>query len=284
MFHLNYCHISSFFSLRACGLISFLLLSSNLIAQEKLSDDAETYKPELVKMCGMELISRSASPEENHLHHYHYIDSEWSRPASVHESDSTFSKRPSIVKTNVGQVIAVWVERSAGDSQIVYKVRQVDKSWQRRAIKITSTGGHKTAPIIFNSMSGQVYLAWVSDQNDNDDIFFSSWSGSSWSSPESLSDTNKNPDISPTFNYEKNSQGRYDLVLGWQQRNEDGIYQDASFLIEYDLELDPELHELSQHCSKILEKVALPSDVKSGFIYRNYGLLDNHQRIRPRFR
>ena len=268
-------------ALKASLLLLCTVFSFNSFAQQAVLKESNL---EQLESCGVHLISRESVANDNRLLHYGFSQKGWSAPVIVHESPSTFSKRPSLIQSRDGGIVAVWVERDSNGSQLVYKNKKLGAQWPEKPIVITTSGGQKTAPIIFSSMSGQVYLAWASDQNGNDDIFFSSWSGSAWSSPESLSDTNKNPDISPVFSYEKNSQGGFDLVLVWQQRNEDGIYQDASFFVEYDLELDPQLLELNQYCSEAYEKFALPADVKSGFVFRNYSLLDNHQRIRPRFR
>jgi len=264
-------------SIKALYVCLGTIISFNSLAQQSLIEGEQASS---TIGCSLHLISQLSGANQNGIVQYRFIDNDWSDALIVHDSPSTFSKRPSIVQTINNQVIAVWVERKGSSSQLLYKAKPLDGQWPEDPIVLTSSGGHKTAPIVFNSMSGQVYLAWASDQNGNDDIFFASWANGEWSSTESLSDTNEYPDISPAFSYEKNKQGALDLILSWQQRDADGIYQESSFLLEYDLEIDSVLAQNERACSKQLEHLALPTEVKSGFIFRPDALIDNHQRVR----
>jgi len=251
-----------------------MMLSSAVIAQTN-DDLSRPYK------CSMQLIHRSIDANQNKLIQYYFANNKWSERFIVHDSPGTYSKRPSLAHISDDQFIAVWVERNSRGSQLMYKLTALGQQWQSTPKLMTSEGGFKTAPIVFSSLSGQVYLAWVSDQNGNDDIFLSTWNGNAWSTAESLTHENKNPDISPVFSYQKNKQGALDLLLGWQERDSNGIFQSENVTLELGLELDAQAVDHERFCLKDLQNIALPSDVQSGFLLRSNLTVNAYERIQP---
>jgi len=233
--------------------------------------------------CEMHLAFRGLDQNKNELQIQHYIDDSWANPKVVHTNPSGFSHSPTVTIDNDGNLIVAWLELIGSSSQLMYRVLDSSGEWRGKAVEFGSIEGEKTTPLLFRSISGNVYLSWVSDQNDFDDVFLSSWDSSNgWSKAKTLSLTNEFPDITPDFEYIESANGQLELSVVWQARSKGGVYAPQSYVIEQGLKVEVDQQANSEVCERVLSKIALPSNIKRGFMYVPTIVLDNYQRLRSR--
>lgn len=261
--------LSKFFLVIAIIVIAILVMGpSAAIAQENQS-------------CEIQLVYRSTDQNQNQLLQQRYEGAQWSEPDLVHSNASGFSYGATVASDIDGNLIVVWVEDSGSSNQLMYRVKSPSGSWLGPSNALTSIKGEKTTPILIRSISGTVYLAWVSDESDSDDVFLSSWSfADGWSEADVLSVDNAFPDIQPTFDYVEDINGRYELLVRWKARSEDGIYVPDQHLIETGLELKQQ--SISDQCFEPPSDIVLPANVERGFLHFPQLGLENHKRVRTR--
>lgn len=230
--------------------------------------------------CEMHFVYRSSGQNINELVLQSYQEDEWSEPVLVHSNASGFSYAATMVSDAGGNSLFVWVEDSGASNQLMYRVKSRSGDWLGKPQQLTSAKGEKTTPILIRSISGIIYLSWVSDQNGSDDVFISNWSlDDGWSEAKLLSFDNAFPDIRPGFEYVEDVNGAYELLVLWQARSNDGIYVSDQHSLEADLEFDSVRGGTSERCSKELSKVALPIRAEEGFLHFPQIGLESYQRI-----
>ena len=233
--------------------------------------------------CEIQLVYRSQEQNNNQLFQQRYQDNKWNEPNSVYSNLGSLSYGATMASDVAGNLIVVWVERNGSSSQLMYRVKSQSDGWVSRPQEFTSAQGEKSTPLLIRSLSGEIYLSWVSDQNDADDVFLARWSPiDGWSEAEILSVDNAFPDISPNFQYVENIDGTYELLVQWQARSDGGIYQLKQTQIETNLELKPRQKMLAEQCANGLSDVALPASLEDGFLHFPQLGLDSYQRIRVR--
>ncbi|MFT6407159.1 MAG: hypothetical protein ACJAQ6_000569 [Arenicella sp.] len=230
--------------------------------------------------CQMHLVYRSAEQEQNQLLQQQYKAGKWTDPILVHSNPTGLSYGATMASDIDGNILLVWVENNGGVSQLMYRVKSDSGDWLSGPRQFTASKGEKTTPLLMRSISGEIYLLWVSDENASDDVFLVNWSlAEGWSDTQLLSANNAFPDIRPRFDYVQDIEGSYNLVARWQARSEDGIYASDQLIIETDLELTSAQLTSIDNCSKELASVALPLAIQSGFVHLPQLGLDSYQRI-----
>lgn len=230
--------------------------------------------------CEMHFVYRSSERNVNELVLQNFQDDEWSEPVLVHSNASGFSYAPTIASDADGNSLIVWVEDNGSANQLMYRVKSRSGDWSGKSQQLTSAKGEKTTPVLIRSISGVIYLSWVSDQNDSDDVFLSRWSfADGWSEPQLISLDNVFPDIRPSFEYVAVENGRSELQVLWQARSSDGVYVPDQYVLEAGLEFSSAQSELSEQCTKELSKVALPESTEEGFLHFPQIILESYQRI-----
>lgn len=230
--------------------------------------------------CEMHFVYRSSEQNINELVLQNFQDDEWSEPVLVHSNASGFSYAPTMASDIDGNLVFAWVEDNGSSNQLMYRVKAGSGEWLGKPQQLTLAKGEKTTPVLIRSISGIIYLSWVSDQSGSDDVFISSWSlADGWSEFQSLSDDNIFPDIRPSFEYVEDINGAYELLVLWQARSSDGIYVSDQHTLEADLEFGSVRSTVSDICSKELSRVALPTSTEEGFLYFPQIGLDSYRRV-----
>ena len=233
--------------------------------------------------CKMHLAYRSLDHDKSEIQVRHYDGKQWNEQLIAHSNAAGFSYAPTVTVDSQENVLVAWVDRVGASTQLMYRAMNDREQWRDVAIEVGSVEGEKTTPVLFRSISGEVYLSWVSDENGLDDVFLSRWDpAEGWLSPAVLSQDNEFPDVTPNFEYIEDSKGEFDLSVVWQARSKDGIYQPESYVVEQGLRLEPDQKVSNEICNEELEDVSIPSSYDVGFLYTPSNLSESYRRLRNR--
>jgi len=149
-----------------------------------------------------------------------YTGDDWEEPVKI-SSNENLNVVPSITRTAAGNLWVVWSTIGGGHSSLVYK-RLVGGVWTEETSYYTGLNSN-TAPSIGIDSAGKVWLAWAGFDGISDEIFYSTWDGSSFAPAIPLT-SNSIPDILPVlgFNDKDNT-----VWIQWKQFKKSGyiVYQ-----------------------------------------------------------
>ncbi len=114
-------------------------------------------------------------------------------------SDAIDDRHPSIMQTNDGKIWVVWQSRETADFDLVCKTSSDGgASWSDK-ISLTTDTNDDEQPSIMQASDGTIWIVWVSNRTQNDDLFCmtSSNNGVSWS--ETQLTTNNLTDFFPSI-------------------------------------------------------------------------------------
>ena len=148
-----------------------------------IDDDYVDSAPSIAQAAdgNMWVVWSSYRTDNNEIFYSVYDGSSWSEEAIQLTNNSHYDSHPAIMRASNDSIWVVWdSDRNEQDSDLYCKVYN-GSSWCD-AIQLTTDFHNDRHPAIMEANSGDIWVVWDSDRNEQDwDLYCKVYNGSSWS-------------------------------------------------------------------------------------------------------
>lgn len=149
--------------------------------------------------------------------------SEWEEIEQISDNDA-INVVPAATVYKGQEIFIVWSAFKNGQSKLLYRYQEEGK-WTDETVFHTGLSSN-TAPTVAVDSKGKLWLVWVGFNGLNDEIYFSTWDGSEFSTPAPITN-NAVPDILPVLGIDPET----DLPwIQWQRFTTSGYVDYQAFI------------------------------------------------------
>ena len=179
-------HLVFRFSL-AC-LLGCLNASSNAVDKAYAADSSQTENKAVWTWVD--------KPEQgNAVYISRQVGDGWSTPQKISTSEGV-NVVPTVTSTSGDNLMVVWTSYTDGQAQLHYRQTLGDTLTEEKEFYTGLTSN--TAPSLSVDGRGKTWLAWAGFNGVSDEIYYSTWDGSSFTTPIAITDNNV-PDVQPVL-------------------------------------------------------------------------------------
>jgi hypothetical protein len=141
-----------------------------------LHSEMKEYDGDLYMVCDSR---QDINPNPSHLYFYKSTNGGFTWVETASFVSSYEDKGPTIIRSDMGQFIAVWFSDdrdSSGSRNLYYSTSDDYSTWSTPQPLMASASYDDAAPSLFKDTTGQIYLAWASDQDGDYEIYLTEFS------------------------------------------------------------------------------------------------------------
>ncbi len=222
--------------------------------------------------CSAVIVSSTYQPESSKVELWDYTAGRLGLAQLVYQSSNENSGAVAAQREE-GKVVVAWIENSNSSSSLNLRIRDKFGEWGD-VVSLVETSSEISSLTALYDGSETVYLAWASAQDGDDDIYLSRLTSNTWTSSESINNSNAVPDILPRLRFQHDGRP----VMTWRAFDMGSLrYQLMQKIVGEALDRDTLSAARENNCKEKLSGMTLPNTVSPFFINYPQDILNSYQ-------